>query len=118
MTTPNVSGSSGRLLRLAPAVQRRVLAEIGAVVDADGVARAALKIIEDEVWGKRRTWMLVTPDPWGLLTELVTREIRTSYRACVPRRDDARVLTNIQAVSSRAEIAGGSTTPGRFPARD
>ena len=102
-------------LRLAPAVQRRVLAEIGAVVDADGVARAALEIIEEEVWGKRRTWMLVTPDPWGLLTEFVARGIRTSYRACLPRRNDARVLENIQAASSRTEIAGGSDDSGPVP---
>ncbi|RZI94732.1 MAG: hypothetical protein EOO67_04055 [Microbacterium sp.] len=93
-------------LRVAPDVQRRVLADVGAMTDADGIARATLEILEDELWGKRRTWIMVTPDPWGLLADLVTRGIRSSYRASVRRRRDDRALDGIEKVSSRAELAG------------
>lgn len=95
-------------LRVSPEVQRRVLAEVGAVTDADGIARATIDILDDELWGKRRTWLMVTPDPWGLLADLVTREIRASYRASVHRRRDDRTLDGIQKVSSRAELTPGA----------
>lgn len=97
-------------LRVAPDVQRRVLADIGAMTDADGIARATLEILEDELWGKRRTWIMVTPDPWGLLAEFVTRDIRVSYRASVRRGRDGRALDGIEKASSRAELTPGEET--------
>lgn len=86
-------------LRLAPEVQRRLLTDVGAVTDADGVARAALDVLERELWGKAGTWLMVTVDPWGHLTDLVVREIRGSYRATV------RVRTDRRAVKAIAEAA-------------
>ncbi len=92
-------------LRLAPEVQRRLLVDIGAVTDATGIARAALDVLEDEMWGKRGTWLMVTSDPWRQLTDVVTREIRTSYRASVRRGSDARTLKAIEKATSRTDSA-------------
>jgi hypothetical protein len=97
-------------LRVAPEVQCRVLADVGAMTDADGIARATLEILEDELWGKRRTWIMVTPDPWGLLADLVTRDARVSYRASIRRRVEGRALDGIEKASSRAELAAGDAT--------
>jgi len=94
-------------LRIAPEVQRRVLAEVGAATDASGIARAALAVLEDEAFGQRRTWLLVSPDPWSVLVDLVTREIRSSYRATVRTRADRRALEGIRAASSRSELSAG-----------
>ncbi len=94
-------------LRVAPDVQRRVLAEIGAMADPEGIARATLEVLEEELWGKRRTWIMVTPDPWGLLADLVAREVRASYRASVRRRRDDRTLDGIAKASARMEISAG-----------
>jgi len=99
-------------LRVAPDVQRRVLADVGAMTDADGIARATLEILEEELWGKRRTWIMVTPDPWGLLADLVTREVRTSYRASIRRRRDDRTLDGIAKASARVELTAGDETGG------
>ncbi|MFT4281000.1 hypothetical protein [Microbacterium sp.] len=71
--------------RVAPEVQRRLLADLGATTDPDGIARVAWEALDDEAWGKRRSWLLVSTDPWGVLVDLVTRQIRDSYRASVRR---------------------------------
>jgi len=97
-------------LRVAPEVQRRVLAEVGTVTDADGIALATLEILEDELWSKRRTWIMVTPDPWGLLIDMVTRDIRQSYRASVRRRRDERALAGIEKASTRTELTSAEET--------
>jgi len=97
-------------LRIAPAVQRRVLADVGAATDVSGIARVALAVLEDEAFGKRRTWLLVSPDPWGVLTDLVAREIRSSYRATI-RRADKRALDGIRAASSRPELGAADSDP-------
>lgn len=89
--------------RLAPEVQRRLLADIGAVTDATGIARAALDVLEDEMWGKRGVWLMVTADPWRQLTDVVTREIRTSYRASARRGSDSRTLRAIEKATARDE---------------
>ena len=78
--------------RLAPEVQRRLLADVGAVTDRDGIARAALDILEHELWGRAGIWLLVTADPWRHLADLVVREIRASYRSTVRVRSDTRTL--------------------------
>lgn len=90
--------------RLVPEVERRVLAEIGAVVDPRGVAAVAIEVAEDTTWGSRHTWLMVTDDPWAYLTDLVTREITKAYRGAVRRRGDEKVLKGIEAASSRREI--------------
>lgn len=90
--------------RIVPVVERRVLAEIGAVVDARGVALIALEVVEDTTWGAKHTWLMVTEDPWSFLTDLVVREITKSYRSAVRHRGDEKVLKGIADVSSRREI--------------
>jgi hypothetical protein len=93
------------LVRIAPDVQRRMLADIGVAVDASGIAHAALDILEDEMWGKRRVWLIVAPDPWSLLADIMIRRIRRSYRATV-RHSDARTLAGIAKASTRAALTG------------
>ncbi len=111
-------------VRVAPEVQRRVLADIGATTDAAGIARVTFELLEEQAWGKRRTWMLVTSDPWGMLTDLVTREVRSSYRSSVRRRGTKGDLDGIARVSSRpalpsADIAADDDAAGEsLPAQD
>lgn len=95
-------------LRIVPEVQRRVLAEVGAATDASGVAHVAFEVLERETWGKRHTWLMVTTEPWGYVTDLVAREIRSAYTAAVRRRADAKALKGIAAASSRPEIDPGT----------
>lgn len=104
--------------RLAPEVQRRLLADIGAVTDAAGIARAALDVLEDEMWGKRGTWLLVTSDPWRQLTDVVTRAIRTSYRASTRRGSDARKVRAIEKASRDERTAEPTTDPQGDPVVD
>ncbi len=94
-------------LRVAPEVQRRVLADVGAAIEVEGVAQLAFDVLDREVWGTRRAWLMVTPDPWRLLTDLVVREIRRSYRASVPRRADERTIAGIAEVSTRIGLEAG-----------
>lgn len=84
--------------RMVPVVQQRLLAEIGVMTDARGIELTAVEVIEDESWGKHRTWLLVGPAPWSQLTDLVVRRIRRSYRASVPRTRES-TLTKIAAAS-------------------
>lgn len=110
--TPGVDGADRDAFvrqarrRVAPEVQRRVLADIGVPLEASGIAATALDVLEDELWGKRRAWLTVAPDPWMLLADLVTREIRRSYRASVRRADD-RVLSGIVQASTRTALPAG-----------
>ncbi|AYG04200.1 hypothetical protein D7I44_12105 [Gryllotalpicola protaetiae] len=91
-------------VRLVPEVRRRVLAEIGATIDAHGVASVAFETLEQETWGKRHTWLMVTTDPWAFLTDLVTDEVRGAYKASARSRADAKRLKGIAEASPRAEL--------------
>lgn len=93
--------------RLAPEVQRRLLADVGAVADRGGIARAALDILERQMWGKAGTWLLVSADPWAHLTGLVVREVHASYRATVQVRSDARTLKAIAKATRREGSSDG-----------
>lgn len=66
--------------RVVPAVERRLLAEVGAMLDAPGIAHVALEVAEDAAWGAEHAWLMLTADPWRHLADLVRREIRRSYR--------------------------------------
>lgn len=90
--------------RIVPEVERRVLADVGALIDPRGIAVVALEVLEEENYGAKRTWLMVTEDPWGFLTDLVTREVIRSYRAAVRRRGDDKVLKGIATASSRREL--------------
>jgi len=95
-------------LRVAPEVQRRLLADVGATTDADGIARVAYEVLDDEAWSRRRSWLLVTTEPWALVVDLVTREIRRSYRASTKRRGTTADLDGIGRASSRLALPGGA----------
>lgn len=94
--------------RLVPEVQQRLLAEVGAVTDPSGVARIAFEVLEEETWGKRHTWLMVTAEPWGFLVELVHRQIRAAYRSSVRKlKDEDKRLKGIAKASSRGELGPG-----------
>lgn len=76
------------------------------IVDPRGVAAVALEVAEDTHWDARHTWLMVTTDPWGYLTDLVAREIRKAYREAVRSRGDSKVLEGDAAASTRKGIAG------------
>ncbi|MCL2514424.1 MAG: hypothetical protein FWD85_04015 [Microbacteriaceae bacterium] len=96
--------------RIVPRARREVLAAVGAVTSADGVASVAFDVLEHEIWSKRRSWLMVTTDPWALLTDAVTREVCSSYRASL-RKSDRKALKGIAAASSRPELESGAPGP-------
>lgn len=93
--------------RIVPAVERRLLAEVGAMLDAPGIAHVALEVAEDAAWGAEHAWLMVTADPWRHLADLVRREIRRSYRKTVRTRSDGEALDGIEAASSRRALDAG-----------
>lgn len=93
--------------RVVPAVERRLLAEVGAMLDAPGIAHVALEVAEDAAWGAEHAWLMVTADPWRHLAHLVRREIRRSYRKTVRTRRDGKALDGIEAASSRRALDAG-----------
>lgn len=102
--------------RIAPDVQRRVLAEVGASVDGDGVALIALgggvtadsfELLESCAWDARRTWLLATSDPWRHLADLVAREVTAAYGESVRRVGDDDELAGILSASTRAQLEAG-----------
>lgn len=100
------------MLRVVPEVERRLLADVGATVDSRGIAAVTLELVEDGMWGRRHTWLMVTSEPWAFLADQVTREIRSAYRASVRVRDDQKALKGIAAVSSRAELGAARDSDG------
>lgn len=95
------------LRRIVPDVQRRVLAEVGAVVDPRGVAAVVLEVVKDTAWDAEHTWLMVTEDPWGYLADVVSAEIRRAYRKAVQPTGDAKALKGIEEASSRLGIEAG-----------
>jgi hypothetical protein len=93
-------------LRVAPAVQRLLLADIGIAAEAAGIADVTLDVLGDEAWGKRSTWLMITPDPWALLADLVARRIRRSYRASMRHGSDERALRGIAKANARDGLDG------------
>lgn len=100
------------LRRIVPLVRGRVLAEVGAVVDPQGVAAVALEVVKDSVWDPEHTWLMVTEDPWGYLAALVSDEIRRAYKKAVRRGGDRRTLEGIEEASSRPAIGVGEDAAG------
>lgn len=99
-------------LRVAPAVQQTLLADIGVTSDAAGIAQVALDVLDEQSWGKRRSWLLVTTDPWSMLAVLVHREIRSSYRASVRGSAKKGDLDGIARASTRPALPPGSGPAG------
>jgi hypothetical protein len=93
--------------RIVPEIRARVLAEVGATLDPRGVAAIVLEVLEDNTWGAERTWLMVTEDPWGYLTEFVAAEIRKAYRKALHRTADDKTLKGIEQASSRRAIDAG-----------
>ncbi|WP_309129749.1 hypothetical protein [Microbacterium sp.] len=100
------------LRRIVPGVQRRVLAQVGAVVDPLGVAAVALEVVNDTAWEPEHTWLMVTKDPWRYLADVVSNEIRRAYRKAVRPDGDADALAGIEKASSRLEIGAEGDAAG------
>jgi len=95
-------------VRIVPDVQRRVLADIGATVDGDGVAMIAFELLEDCAWDSRRTWLLASSDPWRYLADLVVSEVTAAYGESVRRVGDDDELAGILSASTRRQRDAGS----------
>ncbi|UNK70678.1 hypothetical protein [Microbacterium sp. H1-D42] len=93
--------------RIVPEIRTRVLAEVGATLDPNGVAAIVLEVLEDNTWGAERTWLMVTADPWGYLTGFVAAEIRKAYRKARHSNADDKALKGIEKASSRQSIEAG-----------
>lgn len=98
--------------RIVPLVERQVLAEVGAMLDARGIAHVAIDVLADQAWARTGTWLMVSTDPWAFLADLVAREIRRAYKTAASVSGDAKVLTGIARVSTRVGIEGGGEAPG------
>ena len=95
-------------VRIVPDVQRRVLADIGATVDGDGVAMIAFELLEGCAWDSRRTWLLASSDPWRYLADLVVSEVTAAYGESVRRVGDDDELAGILSASTRRQLDAGS----------
>lgn len=95
-------------VRIVPDVRRRVLADVGATVDADGVAVVAFELLEDAAFDSRRTWLLASSDPWRYLADLVVREVAGAYGESVRRAGDDDELAGILSASTRPELEAGA----------
>lgn len=93
--------------RVVPEVKRRVLAEVGASVDGDGIALIAFELLEACAWDSRRTWPLASSDPWRYLADLVAREVTTAYVESVRREGDDDALAGILGASTRPQLEAG-----------
>jgi hypothetical protein len=96
------------LVRIFPDVQRRVLADVGATVDPDGVAVVAFEMLEDCAFDSRRTWLLASSDPWRYLVDLVAREVTGAYGESVKRVGDDDELAGILSASTRPQLEAGA----------
>jgi hypothetical protein len=96
-------------VRIVPDVQRRVLADVGATVDLDGLAVVAFEMLEDCAFDSRRTWLLASSDPWRYLADLVAREVAGAYGESVKRVGDDDELAGILSASTRPELEAGAS---------
>ncbi|MFB7894308.1 hypothetical protein ACFC1I_19055 [Microbacterium sp. NPDC056044] len=96
-------------VRIVPDVQRRVLADVGATVDPDGIAVIAFEMLEDCAFDSRRTWLLASSDPWRYLADLVARDVAGAYGESVRRGGDDDELAGILSASTRPELEAGAS---------
>jgi len=91
-------------VRIVADVQRRVLADVGSLVDGEGVALVAYELLEDCDFDSRRTWLLVSSDPWRYLADLVVGQVTAAYEEAVRRVGDDDELAGILSASTRPEL--------------
>jgi hypothetical protein len=91
--------------RSVATIQRRMLARVGSLTAAEGIAVFACDLLENSSWDPRRDWLLMSPAPWAALEEWVGDEaITISRRAMRGRKKDAAILAGIEDASSRPEL--------------
>ena len=91
-------------VRIVADVQRRVLADVGSLVDGEGVALVAYELLEDCASDSRRTWLLAGSDPWRYLADLVARQVTAAYEEAVRCIGDDDELAGILNASTRPEL--------------
>jgi hypothetical protein len=87
--------------RVIPAVQSRVLAEVGALTSAAGIALFATELVEES--GGPRAWLVVCERPWEYLERWIGDGVVKAYRKARFDGDDDE-LTGIGQASSRREL--------------
>jgi hypothetical protein len=94
-----------QIARIAPAIQSRVLAEVGATTSADGIALFAAEVVEH--FDGPRAWLVVSATPWDYLERWVGDEVIAAYGRAAGTTDDAAELAGITAASTRRAITDG-----------
>jgi hypothetical protein len=100
---------------VAPGIQSRVLSEVGSLTSLEGIAVLTCELLEDGDWvdGKKRTWLLVSAEPWQYLEQWIAESVIHNYRAMIGgRAKDRKVLAGIAAASTRNAIEGGGGEEG------
>jgi hypothetical protein len=91
--------------RIVPAIQARVLAEVGATTSPDGVAMFAAEVVEH--FDGPRAWLVLSSTPWDYLERWVGDEVIAAYRRATGEDGDDEKLAGITAASTRRAITGG-----------
>ena len=95
------------LARVAPAVQRRMLATVGVTVSAQGIALMTSEVVDHNgYWSAERTWLLICDEPWEYLTQWASKRATGAYRRTVGKKSAKSSLKGIEAASTRRAIAG------------
>jgi hypothetical protein len=93
--------------RIVPAIQARVLAEVGATTSPEGVAMFAAEVVEH--FDGPRAWLVLSSTPWDYLERWVGDEVIAAYRRATGDEGDDEKLAGITATSTRPAITDGET---------
>ena len=96
-----------QVARIVPAIQSRVLAEVGATTSAEGIAMFAAEVVEH--FDGPRAWLVVSATPWDYLERWVGDEVIAAYGRAAGTADDSDQLAGITAASTRRAITDGET---------
>ena len=94
-----------QVARIVPAIQSRVLAEVGATTSAEGIAMFAAEVVEH--FDGPRAWLVVSATPWNYLERWVGDEVIAAYGRAAAEHADSDELAGITAASTRRAISGG-----------
>jgi hypothetical protein len=101
------SAARPQVARIVPAVQKRLLQDVGATSSDDGVILLATQLIE---WSRdpRKYWLILSETPWEYLEDWLGDELVAVYKRAAKARKkakkDKKALKGIEAASSRREL--------------
>ena len=96
-----------QVARIVPAVQKRLLQDVGVTSSDDGVILLATQLIE---WSRdpRKFWLILSTTPWDYLEDWIGDELVAVYKRAAKARKKAKkekkALKGIAAASSRREL--------------